>query len=122
MAGRKPASVLPAPVAATSSAFRPRLASSSISSWCRRGCQPLDWNQSLTIGGSGSLLSLVGPLAPALLLFAIEIARRLFGAAGLARRAAAHHQPDQHDQQDRGQDDVDDPPLGYVHCSLLPLL
>ena len=45
--GRNPASVLPAPVAATSSAARPRRAASSISSWCRRGCQPRAANQSL---------------------------------------------------------------------------
>ena len=64
MVGRKPASVLPAPVAATSSALRPRRASSSISSWCRRGRQPLASNQSLTTGGSARS-AVVGPLAPA---------------------------------------------------------
>ena len=39
--GRKPASVLPAPVGATSRALRPARAAASISSWCRRGAQPL---------------------------------------------------------------------------------
>jgi hypothetical protein len=36
---------LPAPVAATSNALRPRFASSSISSWWRRGAQPFESNQ-----------------------------------------------------------------------------
>src|SRR5207302_2286014 len=108
MVGRNPASVLPAPVAATSNALRPRRARSSISSWCRRGCQPLDWNQSATTGGSASLFSGVGPLAPAHFLFGIAFVRRLFAPTGLARRTAAHDQPDQHDEEDRGADDVDE--------------
>src|SRR5438552_5871880 len=119
MVGRNPASVLPAPVAATSSALRPSLARSSISSWCRRGCQPLDSNQRSTIGGR-SLLSFVGPLAPPLLLLGVEVARGLLGAAGLSRRTPARHQPNQHDQQDRRADDLHDPQLGLVHG--LPLL
>src|SRR5437868_7570845 len=93
MAGRKPASVLPAPVAATSSALRPCRARSSISSWCRRGAQPLEWNQRSTTGGKALLFSLVGPLAPALFLLAIELVRRLLRAASLAGRPAAHDQP-----------------------------
>src|SRR6476660_3404095 len=52
---RKPASVLPAPVGATSSALRPARAAASISSWCRRGDQPLAANQSATTGGSASV-------------------------------------------------------------------
>src|SRR5207302_7879588 len=118
MVGRNPASVLPAPVAATSNALRPRRARSSISSWCRRGCQPLDWNQSATTGGSASFFSGVGPLAPAGLLLGIAFVRRLLGPARLARRTAPHDQPDEHDEEDRGADDVDDPPLGYVHAFL----
>src|SRR5947209_10680061 len=118
MLGRKPASVLPAPVAATSNALRPRRARSSISSWCRRGCQPLAWNQSATTGGSASVFSGVGPLPAAAFLLGIAFARGLLGAAGLARRTAAHHQPDERDQEDRRADDVDDPPLGYVHAFL----
>ena len=41
-----PARVLPAPVGATSRALRPARAAASISSWCRRGAQPLAANQS----------------------------------------------------------------------------
>src|SRR4051795_8873374 len=118
MVGRKPASVLPAPVAATSNALRPRRARSSISSWCRRGCQPLAWNQSATTGGSASGFSGVGPPAPPAFLLGIAFARRLLRAAGLPRRAPAHHEPDEHDEEDHRADDVDDPPLGYVHAFL----
>src|SRR4051794_25710377 len=108
MDGRNPASVLPAPVAATSKALRPALASSSISSWWRRGVQPLDANHSRTTGGSESVFSGVGPLAPALLLLPVEVVGRLLGPTGLARRPAAHHQPDQHDQEDDRAEDFHD--------------
>src|SRR4029079_9867305 len=105
MLGRNPARVLPAPVAATSKALRPALASSSISSWCRRGAHPFDWNQSLTTGGSESLLSFVGPRAPPRFFFLIKVVGRLLGPPGLAGRTAAHDHPHQHDQQDdRAQD------------------
>src|SRR6185503_3117160 len=120
MVGRKPASVLPAPVAATSSALRPRRPTSSIASWWRRGRQPLDSNQRWTTGGSESVFSAVGSLAPALFLFTVELMGRLLGVAALAGRAALHHQPDQRDQQDRRADDFHDPNQRFVHLPLLP--
>src|SRR5207302_9756040 len=64
------------------------------------------------------LFSGVGSLAPAALFFAIELVRRLLGPPRLACRTTAHDQPDQHDEEDRRTDDVDDPPLGYVHAFL----
>ena len=60
--GRKPASVLPAPVGATSRALRPARAAASISSWCRRGAQPLAANQSAIAGGRFVIPSLSGSL------------------------------------------------------------
>src|SRR5205085_4104868 len=54
-------------------------------------------------------------LAAALLLLAIELARCLLGAPGLPGRAAAHHQPHEHDQQDCRADDVHHPPIGMTH-------
>src|SRR5437764_231746 len=112
MVGRNPASVLPAPVAATSSALRPLRARSSISSWWRRGCQPLESNQRSTTSGTTLLFSFIGPLAPPLLFVGIEVAGRRLGAVALARlagRAALHDHPDQHDEQDRRADDLDNP-------------
>ncbi|GGZ86935.1 hypothetical protein GCM10011617_01970 [Novosphingobium arvoryzae] len=50
--GRNPASVLPAPVSATSNACRPASAAASISSWCRRTRQPRAVNQSASEAGS----------------------------------------------------------------------
>jgi hypothetical protein len=52
MLGKNPASVFPAPVAATSKALRPARAASSISSWWRRGAQPRCANQRAMTGGS----------------------------------------------------------------------
>src|SRR4029453_5969340 len=115
MAGRKPARVLPAPVAATSKALRPVLASCSIWSWWRRGRQPLDWNQSVTTGGRGSVFSLVSPLAPAPLFLPVQLVGRLFRAPRLACRVTSHPQPDQTDQEDRWSDDLQDPQGGFVH-------
>src|SRR5947207_15996044 len=117
MVGRKPARVLPAPVAATSSALRPAAARSSISSWCRRGCQPLASNHCWTTAGRALLLSLVGPLAPALFLFAVEIAGPGFGRVARLVGPPPHDQPQQHDQQDRRADDADDPELCLAHLA-----
>src|SRR3954453_15848570 len=118
--GKKPASVLPAPVAATSSALRPARARSSISSWCRRGSQPFDWNQPATTGGRRSVLDGIGSVAAPPLLFGIEVARSLLGAACLACRSPAHHQPDEHDQEDDRADDLHDPKGRFVHWPFLP--
>ncbi len=52
--GRNPARVLPPPVGAISSEWRPSRAFSSISSWCRRGRQPRRPNQSANCGGMAS--------------------------------------------------------------------
>ena len=49
--GRKPASVLPAPVGATSRAERPTCAAASSASWCGRGAQPRAANHSAKAGG-----------------------------------------------------------------------
>ena len=50
--GRKPASVLPAPVGAISRVERRCAALSSRASWCARGCQPRRRNQAWNAGGS----------------------------------------------------------------------
>src|SRR5690349_2848566 len=118
MLGRNPASVLPAPVAATSSALRPALASRSISSWCRRGCQPLDWIQSATTGGRRSFFSFVGPLAPPRFFLLVEVVGCLLSASGLAGRTAIHDQPYQHDQKDDRAQDFHDAHQRFVHFLL----
>jgi hypothetical protein len=58
--GKKPASVLPAPVGATSSTERPARAFSSSSSWCARGCQPRLANQRAKVWGKGEARGRLG--------------------------------------------------------------
>jgi hypothetical protein len=71
--GRNPASVLPAPVGAISSAERPARALASRSSWCGRGVQPRLANQRANTSGSGggapcaSTFGLADPLLTLLL-------------------------------------------------------
>ncbi|CAK7259040.1 protein of unknown function [Shinella sp. WSC3-e] len=50
-AGRKPASVLPAPVGAMSSRLSPAVARARSSIWCARGCHPLAENQAVKAAG-----------------------------------------------------------------------
>jgi hypothetical protein len=52
--GRNPASVLPAPVGATSRAERPAFALARRSSWCARGAQPRPANQARKRSGRKS--------------------------------------------------------------------
>ena len=103
MVGRKPASVLPAPVAATSSALRPARASVEHLELvpARRASPWRRTSRSTTCGKRSSLRGRRSPRAGA----APRPGRARAVACSvrpvLPRRAAAHHQPDQHDQQDR---------------------
>src|SRR5204862_1676641 len=77
-------------------------------------------NQTIAGRLRGGRSEVVSSLAPALLLFRVEVARCRLGLAAGAIGTAAHYQPDQNDQQDRRADNVDDPPLRDVHVPLLP--
>src|SRR5207248_61454 len=113
--GRNPARVLPAPVAATSSALRPAWASSSISSWCRRGAQPFDSNQRSTVPGSALLFSLIGSLAAALFLFPFRLGTRDTRAIMEVRCGPQNGKPIPYDETIRvGEVDVRFVPAGHV--------
>jgi len=56
--GKNPASVLPAPVGAISSAERPACAFANNSSWCARGAQPRAANQRAKTSGNSAVCGL----------------------------------------------------------------